>query len=111
MMIPLAIGLCALLALMGVVGFFIYRRFICVLRKSHASTWEALGRPGLVFYGSMRGQRLVHHFVRARQYESLEDQAFVRLCRFYRAYVRAYSWVFVAACAALALAALGVGAV
>jgi hypothetical protein len=109
MMGTVAIGLCALLATMGALGFFLYRRFVAELRESHTSIYEALGRPGLVFYGSMRGQRLVHRFVREREYESLDDAGFVRLCRFYRAYVRVYGWLFAGACTALALAGLGIG--
>lgn len=108
-MVILSLILCAVVVVMGAVGFFVYRRFVAGLRESHPQTWEAIGRPGLVFYGSLAGQRLVHRFVRDREYEALDDPAFVGLCRFYRGYVRSYSYVLVATCAALVLSGLGIG--
>jgi hypothetical protein len=108
-MIAISLALCALLLVMGAAGFFIYRRFVTMLREDHPQTWEAVGRPGLVFYGSLAGQGLVHRFVRDRQYESLDDPAFVSLCRFYRIYVRGYGYTLAATCTSLILAGLGIG--
>jgi len=108
-MITVAVLLCGLLAVMGVVGFFVYRRFVNTLRDEHPQTWDTVGRPGLVFYRSLEGQRLIHRFVRDREYETLDDPSFVRFCRFYRAYLRTYTWTFASTCLVLVLAGLGVG--
>ena len=110
-MLTLSIALCALVAVMGGAGFVLYRRFVNSLRRDHRDTWEAIGKPGLVFYGSIQGQRLAHRFIAKREYEAIDDSDFVELCRFYRGYVRAYSCAVVAACTTLALAGLGVGVV
>jgi hypothetical protein len=107
----LSVVLTGIVLAMMVPGFFLYRALVDRLRVRHASIWDELGRPALVFYGSVRGQRRFHDFVRRRRYEALDDAHLVRVARIYRGYVRTYSVLLVAAIFTLALAGLGIGVI
>ena len=106
----IAIVLTAAVLVMMVPGFLRYRSFIRSLRSRHPETWESIGRPTLLFYGSLDGSRRVHEFVRRRGYASLDDAELTRVCDRYRWFVRAYSVICVAAMVSLTLTAIGVGA-
>jgi hypothetical protein len=105
----IAIVLTAAVLTMMVPGFLRYRSFVESLRSRHPETWESIGRPTLLFYGSLDGSRRVHRFVRQRGYTSLDDAELTRVCDRYRWFVRAYSMVCVAAAVTLTLTAIGVG--
>ena len=103
--------LAATAVLMMAPGFFLYRALIDRLRSRHARVWNDVGRPGLLFYGSLEGQRRFSRFVRHRRYETLDDPRLNRIAGVYRIYVRAYTVTFAAAALTLGLAGLGVGVV
>lgn len=90
-------------------GFFLYRHFIRRLRARHEDTWEQIGRPTLIFYGSLDGSRRVHDFIRRRAYANLADPELARVCEGYRRFANFYAVTCAAAVVSLALSALGVG--
>ncbi len=108
-MIAISTTLIIVVLLMGAVGFVLYRRLVETLRDEHQDLWQAIGRPGLVFYSSIDGQRKAHRFFSQREYETLGDSDFVQLCRVYRVFARSYSIVVGATCASLLLASVGIG--
>ena len=108
-MFVLSFLLCLLVLAMGAAGFVLYHRFFTTLKNEFPDTWEALGKPSMVFYDSLEGQRATHRFVVNREYEALGDSKFTKLSDIYRNYLRVYNHAIVAACAALVFTAIGMG--
>jgi hypothetical protein len=103
--------LAAIVLVMMVPGFLLYRALVERLRSRHTGVWDDLHRPGLVFYGSLVGQQRFNEFVRRRRYRDLGDPQLTRIADVYRNYARVYTLVFAAAAVTLALAGLGVGVI
>jgi len=75
-------------------GFFLHWAFLRRLRAEHAETWQSLGRPSLVYYGSRLTGRQVMRFIREGTYKSLGDPYLDSLCRAYRICVAVYAVAF-----------------
>lgn len=95
MQLEIAFALCALtlLAMIGP-GFWLYRGLLRDLRERHPETWQALGRPTVVYYSSQAARRELQRFLAEARYEALGDPAFAAAVRRYRGYARVYSAVF-----------------
>lgn len=92
-----AFALCAAtLILMIVPGFWLYRGVMHGLRDRHPETWEALGRPTVVYYSSQEARRALQRWLSDGAADSLGDPEFAASVRRYRRYASAYSAVFTA---------------
>ena len=110
--IPVFEGVFALsaigLMLMAVPGFALHLTVLRKLRLGHAPTWEMLGKPSIVYYGSVKNGLAMMRFLRRHEYEELGDPSLSSICRLYRTYTSVYSGMFatmlVAFCVAIAMA-------
>ncbi|NNL67499.1 MAG: hypothetical protein HKP30_14715 [Myxococcales bacterium] len=94
MPLEIAFALCALTLLAMIApGFWLYRGVLRDLRERHPETWQALGRPTVVYYSSQAARRDLQRFVAEGRYEALDDPAFAAAVRRYRGYARVYSAV------------------
>ena len=76
-------------------GFLLHWAFLRRLKAEHADTWRSLGRPSVVYYGSMMTGQRVMRFMRERAYLELGDSYLDGVCRAYRFCVLAYAIAFV----------------
>ncbi len=96
------------LLLMALPGFALHLTLLRKLRLAHAPTWEMLGKPSVIYYGSLKNGLAMMRFLRHEEYERLGDPSLSSVCRVYRVYTSIYSGMFaamiVAFCVALATA-------
>ena len=76
-------------------GFLLHWAFLRRLQAEHAETWQSLGQPTVVYYGSMKTGTRVMRFMRERAYLQLGDPYLDGVCRAYRLCVLAYTIAFV----------------
>ena len=88
-------GSVLLLLLLSVPGFLLHWAFLRRLRGSHNDTWQSLGRPTVVYYGSYATGTRVMSFIRSRGYARLEDPYLTSLCQAYRLCILVYTAAFV----------------
>jgi len=84
-----------LLLSLAVPGFLLHWAFLRRLRAEHSETWQSLGRPSLVYYGSRLTGKHVMRFIRDGAYKSLGDPYLENVCRAYRICVAVYTVAFV----------------
>ena len=85
----------ASLLLMALPGFLLHRAVLHRLREDHLPTWQLLGEPSVIYYGSAATRWAVLRFFHRREYESLGDPSLASLCGFYRTFASVYSGLFV----------------
>ena len=84
-----------ILVTLSLPGFLLHWAFLRRLQAEHADTWRSLGRPSVVYYGSMMTGSRVMRFMRERAYLKLGDPYLDGVCRAYRICVLAYAVAFV----------------
>jgi len=84
----------AVLIVMMLPGFWLYRGFLRDLREQHRDEWERLGRPTVVYHRSWRARRELSRWIADGGFERLADPRFAATVRRYRAYTRLYGAVF-----------------
>jgi hypothetical protein len=78
------------------IGFVLHVRFLRALRSRHESVWEALGSPTPFANNSMSNSLAVIRYLWRKDYETIDDPAFVSLARMLRIFSIAYLIFFVA---------------
>jgi hypothetical protein len=91
----LFVGSAAVIMLLTLPGFLLHWAFLRRLRRDHAETWNSLGRPSVVYYGSRLTGTRVMRFVRDRTYLELGDPYLDEVCRAYRLCVVIYAAAFI----------------
>jgi hypothetical protein len=89
---------------MAVPGFALHLMVLRRLRLDHSPTWETLGRPSVIYYGSIKNGLAMMRFLRRHEYEALGDPSLTSVCRIYRAYTSVYSGMFATMLVAFCLA-------
>ena len=88
-------GSVLILLLLSLPGFLLHWAFLRRLRASHNATWQSLGRPTVIYYGSYVTGTRVMSFIRDRTYATLDDPYLTNVCRWYRFCILAYTAAFV----------------
>jgi hypothetical protein len=84
-----------ILVALSLPGFLLHWAFLRRLKAEHMDTWRSLGRPSVIYYGSMMTGQRVMRFMRERAYQKLGDPYLDGVCRAYRLCVVVYGIAFV----------------
>src|SRR5262245_378994 len=87
---PWVVLIFAMVAVWFVLSSWLFHR----LRKRHASTYEAMGSPGVFWNNSWRSSWLFMKFLFGSQWRELADPAVAIACRFMRVFLIAYILLF-----------------
>lgn len=68
------------LVIFGIVYTFKYRKMLAWLKGKHNQKWEELGRPAMLFGNSPESTFGTLSFLRKRDYLSLADEHFNKIC-------------------------------
>ena len=87
-------GSAFVLLVLAVPGFLLHWAFLRRLRAEHRETWQSLGQPSVIYYGSRLTGWNVMRFLRNGAYRSLEDPYLDSVCRAYRICATVYTLAF-----------------
>jgi hypothetical protein len=73
----------------AVVGAYLNAKFLRHLRESHMEVWRSLGSPSF-WNQSIQNGFAVLRFLLKKEFRSLEDPEFIRLCEQFRVFIILY---------------------
>jgi hypothetical protein len=80
--------------IMVLIWFVLIARLFHRLRDRHPVTYENFGSPSLFHNNSIKNNHLFLRFLCKNEFESLNDQSLLRMCRFARIYLGSYMILF-----------------
>jgi hypothetical protein len=78
------------LIILWLIGFYLWRRILFLLKKNHLQEWEKLGSPTLFFNNSVKNNVTMLKYIRRKEYLNLNDSDLTIFCNIYRYFIVGY---------------------